>query len=195
VTDEQLAVAAQRGDRHAGNVLAGRYLGLCYHVVRDLYLPGADRDDVRQEALVGLTRAISDYRPDGGSFRNFATLCARRHAITALTLANRKKHQLLSVSDRWQPLEEDGSLPGGSAPEPPDPRSDVAAQVQARAELAAVLGAFGDGTLTDAERTCFAGFAVGATYAEIETLTGRDAKFVDNSYQRARRKLASRRAA
>lgn len=78
-----------------------RFRPLAYAIARDYFLPGGDVDDVRQEAMIGVWKALRDYRPDGGkALPNFVALCVRRQLITAVKTATRVKHEALTFSDR-----------------------------------------------------------------------------------------------
>jgi RNA polymerase sporulation-specific sigma factor len=114
LTDEQIVQLAQNGDRHAEHYLLHHYRPLVLKRTQAYYLSGADRDDLLQEGLIGLHKAIRDYQPGKGiNFRRFATMCVVRHVITAVRMATRQKHVPLSAyltlygtsEDLEQPLE------------------------------------------------------------------------------------------
>jgi RNA polymerase sigma-H factor len=92
-----LIVAAQQGDEAASSVLVSRYRGFVRCKARSYFLAGADRDDVVQEGMIGLYKAIRDYDPARqASFRSFAELCITRQLITAIKSATRQKHSPLN---------------------------------------------------------------------------------------------------
>ncbi|MBN2848330.1 MAG: sigma-70 family RNA polymerase sigma factor, partial [Coriobacteriia bacterium] len=92
-----LIAAAQRGDEAASSVLVSRYRGFVRCKARSYFLAGADRDDVIQEGMIGLYKAIRDYDPSRqASFRSFAELCITRQLITAIKSATRQKHSPLN---------------------------------------------------------------------------------------------------
>ena len=95
--DDDLAVLAQGGDRQAQQVLIERYRRFARAKGRGYFLVGGDSDDIEQEALIGLYKAIRDYQVDrNASFRAFAELCITRQVITAIKTATRQKHQPLN---------------------------------------------------------------------------------------------------
>lgn len=98
LTDEQIVHLAQSGDRHAEHYLLRKFRPLVVKRTQAYYLSGADRDDLLQEGLIGLHKAIRDFQADRGiHFRRFATMCVVRHVITAVRMATRQKHMPLSA--------------------------------------------------------------------------------------------------
>src|SRR5439155_3122277 len=97
VTDEELASAAGAGDATAIDALLARYQGFVRMKARGYFLVGADLEDLVQEGMIGLFKAIRDFRSDRqSSFRAFAELCVVRQIITAIKTATRQKHQALN---------------------------------------------------------------------------------------------------
>ncbi|MFN3428460.1 MAG: sigma-70 family RNA polymerase sigma factor [Candidatus Sericytochromatia bacterium] len=98
LTDEQIVRLAQAGDRRAEHYLLRQYRPLVVKRTQAYYLSGADRDDLLQEGMIGLHKAIRDYQDGRGiQFRRFATMCVVRHVITAVRTATRQKHMPLSA--------------------------------------------------------------------------------------------------
>ncbi|MCK4323642.1 MAG: sigma-70 family RNA polymerase sigma factor, partial [Armatimonadetes bacterium] len=98
-SDDELALSAQDGDRRAMEWLLDRYRPVVEVAARDYFWAGADAEDVVQEGMIGLYKAVRDYSPGASiSFRCFARLCIRRQIITALKAATRHKHTLLNSS-------------------------------------------------------------------------------------------------
>jgi RNA polymerase sigma factor (sigma-70 family) len=189
VTDLQLALAAQSGDQGAADALVRRHTGLAYGIADDFYLPGSDRDDTRQEALLGLVAAIRGYRPERGHFPLFARLLINRRLITVLKQSQALKHRPVTESARHARNEFGDLVPivdllPARQPSPHE-------QIVLRAELSAVVGVVKH--LSPLERRALVGFANGASYADIEArhgrLPGEKPKWVDNAVQRARRKV------
>src|SRR5450759_3855917 len=88
-----LIAAAQAGDEGASSALVSKYRSFVRCKARSFFLAGADRDDVVQEGMIGLYKAIRDFRPERlTSFRSFAELCVTRQLITAIKTASRQKH-------------------------------------------------------------------------------------------------------
>lgn len=93
VSDETLVSAAKDGDSRAFEVLASRYRVGINARARTYFLRGADKEDIIQEGMIGLVKAIRDYKPDRkAGFKAFAELCITRQIITAIKTATRQKH-------------------------------------------------------------------------------------------------------
>ena len=96
-SDEELVTKSRAGDRDAEEQLLKRYSDVVKREVRFLYLVGAETEDLVQEGMIGLVKAIRDYTADrGASFHTYATSCIRNQIRTAITAAGRKKHQPLN---------------------------------------------------------------------------------------------------
>lgn len=170
-----------------------------YGIASEFFLPGADEDDVRQEAMIGVWKGLRDYRPDRGtSLRSFVALCVRRQLITALKLARRGKHEVLNRAvyvDRPVAGEEDELTQLYMLVAP---GADPARIVEDREHLAAILDVVAH-ALTPLERRALIGFANGLSYREIAGEVGGDTlwpdgtprhKRVENALIRARTKLS-----
>ena len=113
LSDDELVARFQSGDNDSLDVLLTRYRRFTRAKARGYFLIGADSDDIEQEGMIGLFKAVRDFRPDRqASFRAFAELCITRQIITAIKTATRQKHQplnsYLSLSGT-RPGEENGS--------------------------------------------------------------------------------------
>ena len=92
-TDEELALLAQQGDEDALEYLLNKYKNFVRSKARSYFLIGADHEDIVQEGMIGLYKAIRDFKPEKlSSFRAFAELCITRQIITAIKTATRQKH-------------------------------------------------------------------------------------------------------
>lgn len=141
----------------------------CNVASRDYFLPGGDRDDVRQEAAIALLSAIRSYDKETGTpFSAFLVMVVRRRMSTMIRLAHGLKHQALNSFTELNPETTAGSV---------DPA--------VLAEQRETLRRFAECPLTPLERRAVALTAVGATYEEV----GGSTKSVDNALQRARKKL------
>lgn len=162
--------------------LLREWRGIAYRIAGEFYLPGADRDDVRQEAMIGLLKGIRSYRPHlGANQRSFYAVCVRRHLIAALRIATRMRHEQLTraartvVSDEGDTVDILELCPGGR---------DPFELVSGRERFERIRDRIG--TLTPLEARSLLGVTAGFSYAEI----GGNAKTIDNAIARARRKLA-----
>jgi RNA polymerase sporulation-specific sigma factor len=163
------------------------YRPLAYRLARGYFAPGLERDDLRQEALVGVMKAYRSWRPGhAGTVASFVRLCVTRQLVTALKTAQREKHGPLNDAYRTLRLEGSGEIVDTiDAVEEPD--SDPADVVERRERLRAVVRGFAG--LTPLERQCVVMFANGRSYAEMDAVIGTGIKSADNALTRARRKL------
>src|SRR4051795_915681 len=98
LSDDELVARFQGGDNDSLDVLLQRYRRFTRAKARGYFLIGADSDDIEQEGMIGLFKAVRDFRPDRqASFRAFAELCITRQIITAIKTATRQKHQPLNA--------------------------------------------------------------------------------------------------
>jgi len=193
VEDGYLIALAKQGDATAYDRIVRRYYGFVRLKASSYFLAGGDSDDLIQEGLVGLYKAVRDYRTDReSSFRNFAELCITRQIITAVKTATRNKHsplnQYISFSatpsasgDNEPTLEE--VIPGSTVHDPVN-------QVISSEELQALVGCLST-ALSDLESRVLALYLDGRSYEEIAGLIECDAKTVDNALQRVKRKVGA----
>ncbi|MBW3626501.1 MAG: RNA polymerase sporulation sigma factor SigH [Actinobacteria bacterium] len=192
--DDDLVILAQQGDDLAQQALIQRYRRFACSKGRGYFIAGGDDDDITQEALIGLYKAVRDYRTDRpSSFRAFAELCITRQLLTAIKVARRQKHwplnQYVSISaDRDEepgdPSVEQVLADAGAA----DPAEHVVGGEDAQATGRAVAA-----MLSGLEVEVLRLFVEGKSYEEIGAEVGRRAKSVDNALQRIKRKVESRR--
>jgi RNA polymerase sporulation-specific sigma factor len=190
-SDEQLAAAARLGDDDALSALLARYRPFARSRARSYFLLGADFDDVVQESMIGLYKAIRDYDPNAAaSFRSFAELCVHRQLITAVKAATRHKHgPLNSYVSFSRPLgdDEDGDRVLGDVL-PAGPMADPAEQVVSTERIRA-LQSYVDDVLSDLEVEVLRLYVDGKSYSEIAQSLHRHTKSIDNALQRIKRKL------
>ncbi len=182
-TDEELAVASQKGDAPACEVLLDRYKGAVREIARAYFLVGADSDDVIQEGMIGLYKAVLGY--DGerdASFGTFASLCVRRQIVSAVRSASRLKNSPLNDYVSLSPGEDGDMLEEtGVEPDPADALMQQESENLMRDKLNRLLSEF--------EWQVLGLFLAGKTYREIGQAVGKDAKSVDNALRRIRQKL------
>ena len=191
VDDGYLIALAKQGDPAAYDRLVRRYHGFVRLKASSYFIAGGDSDDLMQEGLVGLYKAIRDYRTDRqSSFRNFAELCITRQIITAVKTATRNKHVPLNqyVSFATTPA---GASEGESTLEemlPGSPVHDPANQVISSEELRSLVDCLAS-TLSELESRVLALYLDGRSYEEIGGIVECDTKTVDNALQRVKRKV------
>jgi RNA polymerase sporulation-specific sigma factor len=187
--ETELVQRARLGDDTAVDELLRRYRTLARNKARSYFLVGGDHDDVVQEGMIGVFKAIRDYDPtQGASFRTFADVCVTRQLISAVKSATRLKHGPLSGSvslDRPVDHEEGTSL-GDVLPAAAS--ADPAASVVSAEEVRALQQHF-DEVLTDLEQQVLRHHVEGKSYDEIAAMLQRHVKSVDNALQRIKRKL------
>jgi len=194
--DEQIIRAIRTGDADAQDYLLGKYKPFVRMKSRAYFLAGADTDDLIQEGMIGLYKAMRDYNEDkAASFRSFAELCVTRQLITAVKLASRQKHKPLNTYISLH------APAGGDA----DTREDILATLPApsaenpeealihREELRSMENRLG-ASLSELECRILSQYLRGASYNQIAENVCCTKKAVDNAIQRVKRKLERARA-
>jgi RNA polymerase sporulation-specific sigma factor len=192
VEDRFLIALAKQGNAVAYDRIVRRYYGFVRLKASSYFLAGGDADDLIQEGLVGLYKAVRDYRSDReSSFRNFAELCITRQIITAVKTSTRNKHvplnQYVSFSSTPAGTGADGE-PTLDEMLPGSPVHDPANQVISSEELRALVACIST-TLSELESRVLALYLDGHSYEEVGQLLGCDCKTVDNALQRVKRKV------
>ena len=190
--DLQLVIRARNGDSKAMDTLIRRYTGFVRLKSSSYFLAGGDSEDLIQEGLIGLYKAVRDFRSDKEtSFRSFAELCITRQIITAIKTATRFKHSPLNtyVSFSQTPAgqESEGdctlgdALPGPSVDEP-------SIMVISTEELQSLVFCLGTG-LSQLESDALRLYLEGSSYEEMAESLSVDTKTIDNALQRVKRKI------
>jgi len=188
--DEEIVDYARNGDAEALEYLIYKYKNFVKAKARSYFLIGADREDIIQEGMIGLYKAIRDYRHEKlSSFRAFAELCITRQIITAIKTATRQKHiplnSYISLNKPIYDEESDRTL------------MDVisGAKISDPEELIISREEFGDieskisELLSDLEQEVLNSYLQGKSYQEIAMDLDRHVKSIDNALQRVKRKL------
>jgi RNA polymerase sporulation-specific sigma factor len=190
--DLQLVMRARNGDGTALDALIRRYTGFVRLKASSYFLAGGDSEDLIQEGLIGLYKAVRDFRADKEtSFRSFAELCVTRQIITAIKTATRFKHAPLNtyVSFSHTPAGQDpdsectlgDALPGPGVDDP-------AICVISTEELQSLVFTLGTG-LSPLESDALRLYLEGSSYEEMAEDLGCDTKTIDNALQRVKRKV------
>ena len=194
--DLQLVLRARNGDMSARDEMIRRYTGFVRMKASSYFLAGGDAEDLLQEGLIGLCKAVRDFRADKEtSFRSFAELCVTRQIITAIKTATRFKHQALNnyVSFSNTPAGQDpdsdctlgDALPGSHVDEP-------SVQVISTEELKSLVFTLGTG-LSRLEADALRMYLEGSSYEDMAEELGCDTKTIDNALQRVKRKIVVHR--
>ena len=190
--DLQLVMRARNGDERALDTLMRRYSGFVRLKASSYFLAGGDSEDLIQEGLIGLYKAVRDFRADKEtSFRSFAELCVTRQIITAIKTATRFKHAPLNtyVSFSHTPAgqEPDGVCTRGDAL-PGSRVDDPSVCVISTEELQSLVFTLGSG-LSKLEADALKLYLEGESYEEMAERLGCDTKTIDNALQRVKRKV------
>ncbi len=191
VDDLYLIALAKQGDATAYDRIVRRYYGFVRLKASSYFLTGGDADDLIQEGLVGLYKAVRDFRSDReSSFRNFAELCITRQIITAVKTATRNKHTPLNqyVSFSASPAGSTDGEPTLDEVIPGPTVHDPVNQVISSEELGALVTCLSS-ALSDLESRVLSLYLDGRSYEEIGGRLGCDTKTVDNALQRVKRKV------
>jgi RNA polymerase sporulation-specific sigma factor len=192
VSDEDLVEQARQGSELAIETLLYRYRHYARAKARTYFLAGADREDIVQEGMIGLFKAIRDYRDDRNSaFRAFAELCITRQIITAIKTATRQKH--IPLNSYVSLNKSAGGDDGDEGRELGDVLVsidvvDPADLVISAEEIAAIKESMGR-VLSELETEVLQLYMDGKSYQEIAGYLGRHVKSIDNALQRIKRKL------
>ncbi|HKL10233.1 MAG TPA: RNA polymerase sporulation sigma factor SigH [Clostridia bacterium] len=188
--DEHIVECARDGDLYAQDFLIKKYKNFVRAKARSYFLIGADKEDIIQEGMIGLFKAIRDFRADKiSSFRAFAELCITRQIITAIKTATRQKHiPLNSYVSLNKPIYDEDSdrtlldiLTGARITDPEE-------LIISREEVISIEEKIGE-ILSKLELQVLSYYLQGKSYQEIAVLLDRHIKSIDNALQRVKRKL------
>ncbi len=192
LSDEELVLMAQNGDNDALETIISRYRGLVYSKSKLYFLAGADKDDIVQEGLIGLYKAVKDFNRERSMiFKAFAGMCISRQIITAVKAASRKKHMPLnsyvSLDNTAFDNEADANiLSFAAADDVLNPEEIVIDKENVNGIEYKINQA-----LSKFESSVLFYYLDGMSYQEIAEIERRDVKAVDNAIQRIKKKLAS----
>jgi RNA polymerase sporulation-specific sigma factor len=188
-TDEELVALAQNGDRDAEEEILRRYKDMVRAKSRLYFMPGADSDDVVQEGMIAVFKAIGDYdRSKGSSFHTFANLCVGRRIITAVNAAARKKHDPLNSSVSLDmPISAGSAATLGDSLVGPGQSDPEAGYIFS--EMIQLILSSNSKLFSPLERSVAERLILGEDYRTIAEKLGRSPKSADNAIQRIRAKL------
>ena len=189
-SDEKIVEMSHGGDSAAEEFLLDKYKNFVRSKARSYFLVGADHEDIVQEGMIGLYKAIRDFRPDKlSSFRAFAELCITRQIITAIKTATRQKHiplnNYVSLNKPLYDEESDRTLLDviveGRMSDPEELIINMENVGNIRTKISEVLSPL--------EQQVLNAYLDGKSYQEIAEALGRHVKSIDNALQRVKRKL------
>ncbi len=190
ITDEEVVSYAKNGDELATEYVINKYKNFVRVKAKSYFLVGADREDIIQEGMIGLYKAIRDFKADKlSSFRAFAELCITRQIITAIKTATRQKHiPLNSYISLNKPIYDDDSdrtmmdiLSGVKITDPEE--------VFINHELSGDIREKIQENLSELESLVLASYLEGKSYQEMARELNRHVKSIDNALQRVKRKI------
>ena len=190
LADDDLVARFHEGDEVALQVLLERYRRFARAKARGYFIVGADADDIEQEGMIGLYKAVRDFKADKlSSFRAFAELCITRQIITAIKTATRQKHiplnQYISLN---KPIYDEDSertlldvMPSQKTSDPEELviNQEVSEDIKARIQE----------NLSDLESQVLLSYLEGKSYQEMARDLNRHVKSIDNALQRVKRKI------
>lgn len=189
-TDEEIVIEARSGNDRALEYLLIKYQNFVKSKAKSYFLIGADKEDIYQEGMIGLFKAIRDFKDDKlASFKVFAELCITRQIITAVKTATRQKHiplnTYISLNKPIYDEESDRTLldiiSGIKVSDPEE-------LIIGKEELASIENQIGE-VLSELEMEVLMSYLDGKSYQEIDCDLDRHAKSIDNALQRVKRKL------
>ena len=191
MTDEELVGCAQNGDEKAEAVIINRYSEIVNMKARKFFIIGAEREDIVQEGLIGIYKAIKSYSSDrDNSFKTFVNMCIERQLITAIKSSNRQKHI---------PLNSSFSLNGAAFDNDETSTlldildynliSDPLEEVEKKEYFDSIQAKIQD-ELSGFEKQVLDCFINGKSYAEISEQLDTPIKSIDNAIQRIRKKAS-----
>lgn len=187
-TDEELICLIRNGNQDATEYLLKKYSPLVKKSIRALYLIGADTEDLSQEGMIGLFKAIQNYQADNAaSFYTFAKVCIDRQIYTAIKTSNRKKHSPLNTYiSFYSQANEEGTelidnLEAGNDSNPENVILDR--------ESTSLLEEQLEERLSKLEKEVLHYYLDGKSYTDIASRLGKTDKSIDNAVQRIREKV------
>ena len=187
--DDELVILARQGNEKALEVILDRYKELVNMKVSKYFIIGAEREDIVQEGMIGLYKAVKNFEDDKqNSFKSFANLCIERQLITAIKTSNRQKHiplnSSVSLNTTVYDNDEDTSLMElFNSKTAEDPLDTIT-----KKEYYELIGNKIDENLSDFEKKVLGKFAAGDSYVKIAEELDAPVKSIDNAIQRIRKK-------
>ena len=187
--DEQVVELAKSGDENAYNHIIARYRNFVYAKAKSYYIKGAEQDDLIQEGMIGLYKAVRDFKPEKSSFGAFARVCVLRQILTAVKNSTRNKHMPLNSY-----ISLNGPADGDSDEEygfdiPDENNSLNPESILIDRENLSGISCKINRVLSTMELKVLAYYLDGMSYKEIAEKMDKTPKAVDNAIQRIRHKI------
>lgn len=190
MTDEELVELSALGDEYATECILGRYKNLVKSRSRMYFMAGADNEDIIQEGMIGLFKAIRDFDCERqATFRGFAELCVKRQLITAVKTATRQKHMPLNTYVSLSNPMYDGDSEGILEEILPTVSESDPEHLFITKENTEFLSIKMDEVLSQLEKSVLALYLEGKSYQEISAILDKPQKSIDNALQRVKKKM------
>ena len=189
-SDEDLVSLAQHGNDRALDYLLGKYFVYVRSKSLSYYIAGADRDDIIQEGMIGLFKAVRDFSSERGvTFRTFADVCVTRQILTAVKNASRQKHAPLNFYVSLNKSVSDGDDDSTLADILGQAKGSNPEEILLEKEKADTLGLEMTRLLSDFELRVLSLYLQGKSYSDIGAEIEKSPKSVDNALQRIKKKF------
>lgn len=192
MSDEDLINIIKSGDKNALEYLINKHKDLVNMKVSKYFMIGSEKEDIVQEGLIGLYKAVKSYSPDKqNSFKTFANMCIERQLITAIKSSNRQKHMPLNSylslnASAYENDEETSMLDTYDSHQIEDPLDTITKQEYYKSVEAAI-----DKSLSDFEKKVLDRYIQGESYTQIAQRLDTPVKSIDNAIQRIRKKATN----
>lgn len=182
ISDEDLIVRLRGGESGISDYLMEKYKGLVKQKARAMFLIGGDNDDLIQEGMIGLFKAVQDYQPEKeASFQTFARICIDRQIYNAIKNSNRQKHQPLNTYISLSAEDDENTLDDICAQSP----ETIVIDQENRRFLEEEISR----SLSSMEKKVLEYYLEGCSYVEISHLLDKSPKSIDNALQRIKAKI------
>ena len=192
LTDEELIEEFRKGDSEAEEHLLYRYMYISRKIVSSFYLIGAEKDDLLQEALLGLYKAIKEYNPDKNcSFKSYACVCIKRHIITVIRSSTRQKHNPLNNYISFNMLtyeDKEVYLLEKITNETIEDPENIVVLKERENLITYTVNKY----LSEFEKKVLSCYFSGLTYIESSDVLHTDVKSIDNALQRIKKKIKNK---
>jgi len=190
LSDDKIVSLAKNGDKEAEEYLIRKYKEFVKNRSHQYYIAGADRDDIIQEGMIGIFKAIRDYEDDkGASFSTFAELCITRQIISAIKQARRLKHGPLNTYiSLSKPISDEEPVNNLENTLFSSKDTDPEFMLLLKEEINHIE-TNGSEIFSKLEQKVLSGYINGKNYVEIAALLGKSPKSIDNAIQRIKKKL------
>lgn len=180
---------AKSGDEDAYNHIIARYRNFVYAKAKSYYIKGAEQDDLVQEGMIGLYKAVRDFKPDISSFAAFAKVCVLRQILTAVRSSARNKHMPLNSYVSLNGTDKDDACKDCIFDLADDDNVQNPESILIDRENLFGISCKINQILSEMELEVLALYIYGMTYQQIAGKIGKDPKAVDNAIQRIRKKI------